>query len=172
MNGIRPVPQGRGLHIENPPPGLTQQSSNMPGVMGNANASFGSPRDQIPVQSHSRQHSASLEKSNFEAPGTIHQPQPIGRPAPIQRPSSVVPQNRGDLGRSDIDDLSNHLGSSALLDDDEPDDADMEGPQRGNAAPGQQHSSRVGFGPSPFLGDHIGGEYYHLNELFYFTKCH
>jgi hypothetical protein len=39
----------------------------------------------------------------------------ISRPAPIKRPSS--PTKEADKGRSDIDNLSRQLGSSALLDD-------------------------------------------------------
>ncbi|KAK3673026.1 Stress response protein nst1 [Recurvomyces mirabilis] len=73
------------------------------------------PRAELP--GHSRQPSAS-EKERFESAAN----QPIARPAPIQRPSSVKPladERKG--SNSDLDDLSKHLGSSALLaDDDEP----------------------------------------------------
>ncbi|KAK3068067.1 Stress response protein nst1 [Teratosphaeriaceae sp. CCFEE 6253] len=73
------------------------------------------PRQDMP--SHSRQPSAS-DKERFESAAN----QPIARPAPIQRPSSVRPPSQDRKGsNSDLDDLSKHLGSSALLaDDDEP----------------------------------------------------
>ncbi|KAK5117932.1 hypothetical protein LTR62_003976 [Meristemomyces frigidus] len=73
------------------------------------------PRAELPA--HSRQPSGS-EKDRFD----INTAQPIARPAPIQRPSSVKPladERKG--SNTDLDDLSKHLGSSALLaDDDEP----------------------------------------------------
>lgn len=46
--------------------------------------------------------------------------QPIQRPAPIQRPSSVKPhEEHKRRPEADVDDLANHLGSKALLDDEE-----------------------------------------------------
>lgn len=75
------------------------------------------------MPAHSRQHSIGdrAEPDSHNATPA----QPISRPTPIQRPSSVRPSegvvNRKGRG-NDIDDLSKHLGSSALLDDveDEP----------------------------------------------------
>jgi hypothetical protein len=62
------------------------------------------------------------EKERFEAAANQPIAQPIQRPAPIQRPSSVKPHSQERRGsNTDLDDLSKHLGSSALLDDsDEP----------------------------------------------------
>lgn len=70
------------------------------------------PPSRPEMPGHSRVQSAS-DKDRFESAAN----QPIARPAPIQRPSSVKPQT----DTSDVEDLSKHLGSSALLaDDDEP----------------------------------------------------
>jgi actin-related protein len=101
MGGAMP-PMGRGF--PDVPPGFPQQMG--PG--------FGAPgRDTMPAhsgmpQQHSRQQSGS---SSIEPPNAIQRP----IPGAIQRPSSVKPQD----GRMDMDELSRHLGSSALLDDDE-----------------------------------------------------
>ncbi|KAL8914895.1 MAG: hypothetical protein Q9171_000522 [Xanthocarpia ochracea] len=150
INGIRQMPprtQG--------PPGqsLTSQSS--------TNAQYVISRDTMPSHSrtHSRQTSTSYETSVFETPSTPAMTQPIARPAPIQRPSSVTPQQQSDkerTGRSDIDDLTNHLGSSALLDDtDVPlTSAGNNHPRRGSIAPGGPF--RQGFGASPMFSDPMG----------------
>jgi hypothetical protein len=71
---------------------------------------FGAPLPHSGSQ-HTRQ--ASGSSTSFDiAPGSL------SRPAPIQRPSSVKPiEHEGKIPGRDIDDLSNHLGSSALLDD-------------------------------------------------------
>lgn len=88
-----------------PPPGFGQQiprQPSQPSLMGQANDA--AIADAV---------RANGEKDRFEPVSN----QPIARPAPIQRPSSVKPQEHA----SDVDDLSRHLGSSALLDDtDEP----------------------------------------------------
>lgn len=113
MTGMPPIPQGRGF----PPPGFQQP---IPGAPAGG-LPFAPQNDSMPSASHSRQQSASFDKPNFDSP--VPQTQPIARPTPIARPSSVVHGQRGteENHKSDIDDLSNHLGSSALLDDsDEP----------------------------------------------------
>ncbi|KAK4547719.1 hypothetical protein LTR36_000677 [Oleoguttula mirabilis] len=130
LNGMPPPPpgmmhtQGRGMGFPydasgQPPPGFGQvQMSNHTTPMGQPSAqqmSGNDPRHGMPT--HTRQPSAS-EKDRFEATAN----QPIARPAPIGRPMSVKPQNLERKGsNTDLDDLSKHLGSSALLaDDDEP----------------------------------------------------
>ncbi|KAF2764188.1 hypothetical protein EJ03DRAFT_332073 [Teratosphaeria nubilosa] len=110
-------PQGRGFPFDAPqaPPGFGQSP------MPLHHAPFGvPPPQQTPgpdasrpnLPTHSRQQST--DKERFDSAAN----QPIARPAPIQRPSSVKPQGNRD---ADVEDLSKHLGSSALLaDDDEP----------------------------------------------------
>lgn len=113
MNGM-PMQQGRGFQPQNGPPGFTQMSNSAIGGIGQ---SFGGHKESPPAQSHSRQQSASLEKPAFE--GVVPTTQPIARPGPIGRPSSIVQGQQST--ENDIDGLSSHLGSSALLDDsDEP----------------------------------------------------
>ncbi|KAL8671438.1 MAG: hypothetical protein Q9168_004067 [Polycauliona sp. 1 TL-2023] len=150
INGFRHLPIGT-----QGPPGqpLTSQSG--------TNAQYGLPRDTMPSHSrtHSRHTSTSYETSVFETPNIPASTQPIARPAPIQRPSSVTPQQQSDrerLGRSEVDDLTNHLGSSALLDDtDVPlTSAGNNHPRRGSVALGGPF--RQGFGASPMFPDSMG----------------
>ncbi|KAK0922095.1 Stress response protein nst1 [Friedmanniomyces endolithicus] len=134
MNGMPPPPPGmmppsaRGLGYPFEGHGANQGSAHFTHQHPhNHTAPIGQPPVQkmltpidLPRQetsSHSRQLSAS-EKERFESAVN----QPIARPAPIQRPSSVKPLSQERKGsNTDIDDLSKHLGSSALLaDDDEP----------------------------------------------------
>ena len=129
MSGPPPgmmAPQGRGYPFDapgvgQPPPGFGQpqpsQQPNPPTSQGPASTGSVGDTSRSAVPTHSRQHSAS-EKERFESAAN----QPIARPAPIQRPSSVKPSAEEAKGsNADIDDLSKHLGSSALLDDsDEP----------------------------------------------------
>ena len=112
------MPQGRGFPGD-APPGFGQQ---LPPISSPIVApGFTISRSTMPA--HSRQHSLSdrIDLDNHVLAPT----QPISRPTPIQRPSSVRPSegvlNRKSRG-NDVDDLSKHLGSSALLDDveDEP----------------------------------------------------
>ncbi|KAI4262309.1 MAG: hypothetical protein L6R42_002511 [Xanthoria sp. 1 TBL-2021] len=150
INGFRHLPPGT-----QGPPGqpLTSQSG--------TNAQYVLSRDTMPSHSrtHSRQTSTTYEASVFETPNTPASTQPIARPAPIQRPSSVTPQQQNDKerpGRSEIDDLANHLGSSALLDDtDVPlTSTGSNHPRRSSVAPGGPF--RQGFGASPMFPDPIG----------------
>lgn len=101
-----------------PPPGFAHQPLNQTPPLGQPPLQQGSDAQRPPGQPlHSRQQS--LEKPIFDATAS----QPIARPAPIQRPSSVKPDSQERRGsNTDLDDLSKHLGSSALLadDDDEP----------------------------------------------------
>ncbi len=157
MNHMRPPPHGRGQYGD-VTPGMSQ---NLPSQMGppSSTTHFGVQRDTMPTHSHSRQQSASTENPGFEIPSLASQP--IARPAPIQRPSSVTPQQRQEDNRpttkSDIDNLSSQLGSSALLDDsDEPLPTGAPGSRRGSVAPGPPRPGRLGFGASPLFTDHIG----------------
>lgn len=107
------------------------------------------PRNTLSTHSHSRNTSASF--SNFDIPNTPTQTQPIARPAPIHRPSSVAPnqqfENITSVSNSDIDDISNHLGSSALLDDtDIPLSSNANDSRHGSIAPGTPLFPRNGFG--------------------------
>lgn len=101
------------------------------------------------MASHSRQPSAS-EKERFESAAN----QPIARPAPIQRPSSVKPHSQERRGsNTDLDDLSKHLGSSALLDDsDEPIPGNLvENRRQSNLQPGNR-TNQPGGGMPPIGG--------------------
>ena len=163
MNGMRPVPHTRGTQMESP----TIQAPIGPGTVinTNINAQYGIARSTMPSHSHSRNTSASFEKSVFETPSTTAQTQPIARPAPIQRPASVAPHQQGEENHesltSEIDDLSSHLGSSALLDDtDVPLNPTADDLRRGSIAPGGPRSGRLGFGASPMFPDPVGCELY------------
>ncbi|KAI1740843.1 hypothetical protein F4680DRAFT_87306 [Xylaria scruposa] len=118
---------GRPFHM--PPPGFPQ-----PGVdphLPSLHQGFSSP-ENAPVHRspHSRQGSTSFDATPPSA-------QPIGKPTPIGRPDSIVHGHRGNDVSADIEDMSNHLGSSALLDDtDEPLIDRFDTAPRGTTAPG------------------------------------
>ena len=164
MNGIRPIGPGRGGPIDP----STSQGPQTPNMIGQASGmgQYGMTRDTMPShsRSHSRQTSGSFDRTSFETSSIPATAQPIARPAPIQRPSSVVPGQQGNKDqthRSEIDDLSNHLGSSALLDDtDVPLSSTDNRSRRGSVAPGGSY--RQGFGASPMFPDPIGSR-----SLFY-----
>jgi hypothetical protein len=145
MNTL-PGMQGRGFPLPHGPPGFSHQPS-----MGPLSGQFGALKDPNTSNSHSRHQSASLDKGAFDiVPSTPAAP--IARPAPIGRPSSVVQDQRrgehGQPGNNELEDLSNHLGSSALLDDSDEAVTSIPGTRRASAAPGL---SRQGFGPAvPF----------------------
>ena len=165
INGIRVGPQSRGTPMD--PPAL--QTPIGTGTIGNVNAGtqYGIPRSTMPSHSHSRHTSASFEKSTFEIPSTPAQTQPIARPAPIQRPSSVPYQHDEDNHQQDVDDLSSHLGSSALLDGtDFQLDSAVDDNRRGSMAPvPQPRSGRLGFGGSPMFSDGLGCELFSSSHL-------
>ena len=132
MNGMSGPPPGmmasqnRGMAFPfdgpgngQPPPGFRpqhtpqQQQQTPPIGAPPVSTAPGADAPRPPMPTHSRQQSAS-DKERFESAAN----QPIARPAPIQRPSSVKPQSQDRRGsNTDLDDLSKHLGSSALLDD-------------------------------------------------------
>ena len=132
MNGMGPPPgmmmpqHGRPFPFDNgpgimgqPPPGFAQHQNHHPNhtsPVGQPPAS-GIEAQRQSMSGHSRQPSSDKDRLDSAAN------QPIARPAPIQRPGSVRPSGPDRTGSNgEVDDLSKHLGSSALLDDsaDEP----------------------------------------------------
>ena len=156
INGSRQMPQALARMVDPQP--SPASAGGFAGGSANDLSRYGMSRDNIPSQSHSRNTSASFERSAFE------QTQPIARPAPIQRPSSVAPHQQGQDGlraNVDVDDLSNHLGSSALLDDtDVPLNTHSNGSRQGSMAPGGPRTARQGFGHNPGFPDPIGSEFH------------
>jgi hypothetical protein len=153
INGVGRAmhPPGRGFSLESAHglPFAGQQP--IPGPLP------GSQQSGRPV-THSRQTSGSFERSPLDM-----QSLPISRPQPIKRPSSPPasdPQKEGERGgRSDVDNLSTQLGSSALLDDTDVALASslsqsLPGPQ----VPGAFGPSRASFGASPLFADPLGGK--------------
>lgn len=127
--------------------GAFGQQGPMTGHIGSAQP-IGHARD-MPPQSHSRQPSAQLDSTQAETPSSATAPAPISRPAPIKRPASVKP---GQTTSADVDELSSHLGSSALLGDgDEP--LPMGENRRPSAAPGMPTSASLSGMHKPF--DHL-----------------
>lgn len=96
---------------------------------------YGMSKD-VPLPTHARQ-------GSFEGPGSMAQP--IGRPAPIGRPGST---SHG-LG-TDEDEEAKRLGSRALLEDDEPLEADLN-PSTGSVPRNHPPGLSRGFPGSPFL---------------------
>lgn len=140
------MPMGRGFPMDGPP-----GFGPMPG--------FGAP-NQIPgfgmgMSPHSRQGSGSFDRlPSVDSPISGPQAQPIQRPTAIKRPSSTKPTD--DESRPDVDDLADHLGSKALLDDAE----DIPEPPERRASVQQHGSFRgtpMGFGfadaPMPSRND-------------------
>lgn len=160
INGSRQMPQGRGGTMDIPPSQISPIA--LPSVGLNDVSRYGLSRDNIPSHTHSRNTSASFDRSGFETPTTPAQAQPIARPAPIKRPSSAAPhQQMGNTmpTSTDVDDLSNHLGSSALLDDtDLPLTSNSNDARRGSMAPGTSRSVRQGFGTNSGFSDPIGSK--------------
>ena len=160
INGSRQMSQGQGGMMDPPPSQISPIG--LPSVGSNDLSRYGLSRDNIPSHTHSRNTSASFDRSGFETPTTPAQAQPIARPAPIKRPSSAAPpQQMGNavLTSTDVDDLSNHLGSSALLDDtDLPFTSNSNDSRRGSMAPGTSRSVRQGFGINSGFSDPIGSE--------------
>lgn len=101
---------GRPFHM--PPPGFQP-----PGVdihVPSLHQGFSPDNVTVHPSPHSRQGSTSFDAVHPSA-------QPIGKPTPIGRPDSIVHGQRNNDVSADIEDMSNHLGSSALLEDtDEP----------------------------------------------------
>jgi hypothetical protein len=144
--GLQQIPHGRGFP-QHGPPGFPPQIAN--GLPNGLSALFNAQKESLPSGSHSRQQSGTFDKP-FDGPVGA-QAQPIARPAPIGRPGSVVHgQRNGDAGKLDIDDLSNHLGSSALLDDSDEPLMSGNGARRSSAVP--VNNPRQSFPPPPPFG--------------------
>lgn len=136
------MPFGRGFPDVS---GLPHQFSGMGGVT-QAGPFSQIGRDSVPATSgpgaHSRQ--TSFEQKAFESAANVPSTQPIARPvAPPKRASSAKPgepsQDDKDPG---VDDITKHLGSSALLDDsDEPVPLNPAETQRPAGAPGLMRGS-------------------------------
>ena len=160
INGSRQMPQGQGGMMDPPPSQISPIG--LPSVGSNDLSRYGLSRDNIPSHTHSRNTSASFDRSGFETPTTPAQAQPIARPAPIKRPSSAAPhQQMGNAipTSTDVDDLSNHLGSSALLEEsDLPFTSNSNDSRRGSMAPGISRSVRQGFGINSGFSDPMGSE--------------
>ena len=147
FGGPSHMPQGRGNMMAPPLPQIA--TGGPPGANINDIARFGMSRDNVPSQTHSRNTSASFDRSAIETPNIPAQTQPIARPAPIKRPSSIAPhqQNEGHRNRSaDVDDLSNHLGSSALIDDTDDFGPEHDESRHPNNPPGLSRNPGPGFG--------------------------
>ena len=156
MNAYGMVPQNRGFSLDGPP-GLSPTSHGV--GMSSMIPGFGITRDTMP--SHSRQHSGSLDKAPFDPIPAGPPTQPIARPAPIQRPPSAKSQEgRHDskgLPFSDMGDLSNHLGSSALLaDTDETIPVGEPGPRRAASLAAPPKTAGLGFASSPMFPEPVG----------------
>lgn len=165
-SSMRPLPHGRGMFMDGGSTMMSPQQQNAPQQppigLPSVPVTHKAPSQTMP--SHSRQQSASFDPSSFDPSGSTSQTQPIARPAPIQRPSSANRHRAADenqrYGRIDVDDLSNHLGSSALLDDTDEQfsPADLTVHRRGSAAPGppgagpRQRSQFGNFPPSSMFG--------------------
>ena len=160
INGSGQMQPGRGGIMGPPLPHIS--TNGLPGANVNDISRYGMSRDNIPSQTHSRNTSASYDRSGFDTPNVAVQTQPIARPAPIKRPSSVAPYQQGEDLRprnADMEDLSNHLGSSALLDDtDTPFNPHIENAHHGSMAPGAPFTVGQGFGTNPGFSNPIGSK--------------
>ncbi|KAI1113505.1 hypothetical protein F5Y14DRAFT_211696 [Nemania sp. NC0429] len=136
---------GRPYHM--PPPGFPP-----PGVdihLPSLHQGFSPESAAIHQSPHSRQGSTSFDTNH---PST----QPIGKPiAPIGRPDSIVHGQRNHNMSADIDDMSNHLGSSALLDDTDEPILDRFPVRHATAAPGAP-TSRPSFAGPSFMSPAFG----------------
>ena len=132
INGVRQMPTTRGS----------------PTDISATHATIGSGVASGPIAptSHSRHASASFESSSSQT-------QPIARPTPISRPNNNA---QSDYKTADVDDLSKHLGSSALLDDtDDTLGAKSTDPRMPIAPGGSMRSNRLGYA-QPRLPDAVG----------------
>ncbi|KAL8716298.1 MAG: hypothetical protein Q9220_000203 [cf. Caloplaca sp. 1 TL-2023] len=163
------IPFGPSMHnTRQIPPGMRGAPMDVPSGQGapgqppmghpSYSTQYGVAHNTIPSKSprHSRHASASIEPSVLDTPSMSSASQPIARPAPIQRPSSVTPHQQSDRDRTtrtQVDDITNHLGSSALLDDSDIPLAlpGNNNPRRGSMALGGP--LRPGFGASPMFPD-------------------
>ena len=156
INGNRTVPQTRAASI-------AEGQANIAAIGLNA---IGSPGHQTMYEmnhgnisrTHSRHTSASLDKSTFEDMSKPVATQPIARPAPLKGPLAADKYMHSKQSKKiDVDDLSDQLGSSALLEDsDFPATQTTGHSRRGSAALGGPRSGRIGFAASPMFSDSLG----------------
>lgn len=110
---------------------------------------FGMHKEAAPIQMHSRQQSGSMDSVAIDP---IRTPSlAIARPTPIKRPGSDGNNSRGQKQEKDLEDMTNHLGSSALLDDSDEPIAPPMNPRRASAAPASL-GRHAGFAPSMAYG--------------------
>lgn len=156
INGARSIPPGWGYPLE-PGHGLPFHGQQP------LASTFGLPQTGI-SQAHSRQASNSFERSPLD---TQPQPLPVSRPSPIKRPSSTAQQDQqrenGSTTGEDVDDLSAHLGSSALLDDNAvPYTSNLSQSLPGASAPGPLPGptrASISIGTSPFFPDPLASKH-------------
>ena len=138
MHGSRHMPQALDKMVNTSMPRTSPPGLNSPDF-----GHFGVPRDKAPSQSHSRNTSTSYDRFGLDSALPSGQSQPISRPiASTRRAPSTTPQQQYDKASSpsaDIDEITNHLGSKALLDGTE----DAPEPARG-VAPGAPGSGSIG----------------------------
>lgn len=150
INGVRPMPPGRGFP---PEPGHGFPFAGHHGVPG----AF--PMQQPGLsKAHSRQPSGSFERSPLE---TGSQAFPISRPSPIKRPPSIgqdLHEGSHAPYQREVDNLSTQLGSSALLDgNDAPYSSKLSQSLPGAAAPGPFSTpSRSSFQGSSLFAEPLG----------------
>lgn len=142
-------PMGRGFPIPHAPPGFQHNDS-----LSGLSHAFSLPTDIPPGQPspHSRQASASFEPGSLEMRNSP-QVQPISRPTPIGRPASIVHGQRSNDRFGFDEEINNHLGSSALLDDsDEPLGEPIPQRRSTTAAPGVRPPFTAAPFPDPIFG--------------------
>ncbi|KAI9929135.1 Stress response protein nst1 [Aspergillus wentii] len=150
INGVHSMPPGRGFPLDpgHAHPFHSQQPMSSP---------FSAQPSGL-SHAHSRQQSNSFERSPLS---THAQPFPITRPSPIKRPSSTAQDQQRNGGRTsqhDVEKLSAHLGSSALLDDtDLPFTSSLSQSLPGATVPGAfQGPTRASFGGPSLFTDSLG----------------
>ncbi|KAK7942575.1 uncharacterized protein PG986_011688 [Apiospora aurea] len=142
-------PMGRGFPIPHAPPGFQHNDS-----LSGLSHAFSLPTDIPPGQPspHSRQASASFEPGSLEMRNSPLV-QPISRPTPIGRPASIVHGQRSNDRFGFDEEINNHLGSSALLDDsDEPLGEPIPQRRSTTAAPGVRPPFTAAPFPDPIFG--------------------
>ncbi|GLA68361.1 stress response protein nst1 [Aspergillus tubingensis] len=147
MNGTRPMPPGRGFPLD-PGHGLAFHQQPI------TNAFAAQPSGLS--HAHSRQPSSSFERSPLDAHAF-----PISRPSPIKRPSSTQQDQNNRSAQRDVDDLSAHLGSSALLDDsDVPFTSNLSQSLPGATAPGTfPGPTRASFAGTSLFADPLAAKH-------------
>ncbi|KAI0160942.1 hypothetical protein GGR52DRAFT_562280 [Hypoxylon sp. FL1284] len=146
---------GRPFPMPPAPPGFVQPGEQpLPGMHHQDFSPESAPRQ---ISSHSRQASASFDNSPLDVKGTGAASQPISRPTPIGRPGSTVHGQKSQNLSSDVEDVSSHLGSSALLDDSDEPFGTPSSTRRVTAAPGARSSIPSGPFGEPIFGSPLNG---------------